>query len=50
MMELTEISNILVQNGVGVTFGMLMYRMATTSIKENTLAIRELKEMLLRIK
>lgn len=33
-------------NGVGVLFGVLMYVMATTTIKENTKAIQSLTEVL----
>lgn len=38
-----EFSMLIVGNGVGVGFGWLMYRMATTAIKENTQAINELR-------
>ena len=39
-----DISTLILNNLIGVLFGLLMYKMATTTIKENTKAINELKD------
>jgi len=41
MMEI-DIIQLISSNAVGVLFGLLMYRMANTTIKDNTAAIREM--------
>lgn len=38
----TQLIELIGSNIIGVTFGLLMYRMADNSIKENTQAIHEL--------
>lgn len=41
MIEL-EIITLVANNGVGIGFGLLMYRMASTTIKENTNTLKDL--------
>ena len=48
MME--ELFNIAMSNATGVVFGLLMYRMANTTIKDNTIAVNELVTELRRRK
>jgi len=43
-----EIITLFMGNGVGVAFGLLMYRMATGTIRDNTRALRELSEEIRR--
>ena len=38
----SELIQLFIGNGVGVGFGLLMYRMANTTIKENTKAFNDL--------
>jgi len=38
----TELINLIGSNLIGVLFGILMYRMANTTIKDNSKAINEL--------
>ncbi len=45
-----ELIGLVTNNLVGVVFGLLMYRMATTTIKDNTKAIVKLTEVVGRMK
>lgn len=43
-----DVLALLMGNGVGVGFGILMYKMATGIIRDNTRALRELTEEIRR--
>lgn len=43
-----DYAQLFLNNGVGVFFGVLFYRMANTTLKENTAAINQLKEAILK--
>jgi hypothetical protein len=50
----TELINLISNNVIGVLFGILMYKMANDSIKENNEALQDmnntLKELIMHIK
>jgi len=45
----SELMTFALNNGVGVLFGILMYIMANSTIKENTKAIQRLSDVLEKI-
>jgi hypothetical protein len=45
-----EIINIVASNSIGAVFGYLMYKMANTSIKENTKALKNLEILIATLK
>jgi hypothetical protein len=46
----TEVMALITGNAVGVLFGLLMYRMATGAIKENTAMLHKLSEVIGRMR